>query len=81
MMCLCATLSSPPPLSFVSPTGKNKEHVVGGQTFTVSAVEPSRVPHAFKVLWGPGQPEPAKWYPGVFPGDAWELVFKVTRVV
>jgi len=57
--------------------GKNKEHVVGGQTFTVSAVEPSRVPHAFKVLWGPGQPEPAKWYPGVFPGDAWELVFKV----
>jgi hypothetical protein len=45
--------------------GASTERLVGGQTLTVSAVEPSRVPKAFKVLWGAGQPEPAKWYPGI----------------
>ena len=46
--------------------GGNAEHVVGGQTLTLTAAEPSRTPHSFKVLWGAGQPEPQKWYPGAF---------------
>ena len=44
--------------------GASAEHVVGGQTLTFDAEEPSRVPHSFKMLWGAGQAQPAKWVPG-----------------
>ena len=47
--------------------GGNSEQLVGGQTLVLSASEPSRTPHALKVLWGTGQQEPAKWYPGAQP--------------